>query len=113
MLPRLPFLKEKIKNFWDFSRIGKELAELHLNYEDAKEYALTEEKSEKTESENYYKVEKMRFSKTKNIKKSEVQVEKTEAFYTLPERSYKAENGKFIGMGEQKKEQKIESLGFH
>ena len=33
MLPRLPFLKEKIKNFWDFSRIGKELAELHLNYE--------------------------------------------------------------------------------
>ena len=73
MLPRLPFLKEKIKNFWDFSRIGKELAELHLNYENAKEYALTEERSEKTESENYYKVEKMRFSKTKNIKKSEVQ----------------------------------------
>ena len=73
VLPRLPFLKEKIKNFWDFSRIGKELAELHLNYEDAKEYALTEEKSEKTESENYYKVEKMRFSKTKNIKKSGAQ----------------------------------------
>ena len=73
VLPRLPFLKEKIKNFWNFSRIGKELAELHINYENAKEYALTEEKSEKTESENYYKVEKMRFSKNKNIKKSGAQ----------------------------------------
>jgi predicted helicase len=32
MLPRLPLI-EKVDDFWSFSRAGKELADLHLNYE--------------------------------------------------------------------------------
>jgi len=32
MLPRLP-LVEDVKDFWSFSKAGRELAELHLNYE--------------------------------------------------------------------------------
>jgi predicted helicase len=35
MLPRLP-LVEKPADFWTFSRAGRELADLHLNYEDQK-----------------------------------------------------------------------------
>jgi predicted helicase len=33
MLPRLP-LVEKPTDFWDFSKAGRKLADLHLNYED-------------------------------------------------------------------------------
>jgi predicted helicase len=33
MLPRLP-LVEKTADFWAFSKAGRELADLHLNYED-------------------------------------------------------------------------------
>ncbi len=44
-LPRLPFLEENTKDFWGFSRIGKQLADLHLNYETVEEFPLTEEKS--------------------------------------------------------------------
>jgi predicted helicase len=32
MLPRLP-LVENVKDFWEFSKAGRQLAELHLNYE--------------------------------------------------------------------------------
>jgi predicted helicase len=32
MLPRLP-LVEDVKDFWAFSKAGRKLAELHLNYE--------------------------------------------------------------------------------
>jgi predicted helicase len=35
MLPRLP-LVEKTADFWSFSKAGRELAELHLNYEEQK-----------------------------------------------------------------------------
>jgi predicted helicase len=35
MLPRLP-LVEKTADFWSFSKAGRELAELHLNYEELK-----------------------------------------------------------------------------
>lgn len=34
MLPRLP-LVENVKDFWSFSKAGRQLAELHLNYETA------------------------------------------------------------------------------
>ena len=64
MLPRLP-LVEDVRDFWAFSKAGRALAELHINYETvapAKEpiviYAPNKEVN--------YKVEKMRFpAKTK------------------------------------------------
>jgi len=56
-LPRIPF----VKDFWLVSTIGKQLADLHLNYETADKYALD---IETTEPLNW-KVEKMRLSKDK------------------------------------------------
>src|SRR5690606_5173400 len=37
MLPRLP-LVEEVKDFWAFSKAGRQLAELHLNYENVEPY---------------------------------------------------------------------------
>ncbi len=76
MLPRLP-LVEDVRDFWKFSKAGRELAELHLNYEDYKvgnsgafvlvnripiEDVLTNTEDGKLKEVNY-KVKKMRFLK--------------------------------------------------
>jgi predicted helicase len=64
MLPRLPLL-EKAEDFWAFSRSGRELADLHLNYEKVK--ASKEVVVEwhlplmEIPEEQLYRVEKMRF----------------------------------------------------
>ncbi len=66
MLPRLP-LVEDVKDFWAFSKAGRKLAELHINYE-----SVPPLKSVKVQEpdvtytmlpEEYYRVEKMRFPK--------------------------------------------------
>ncbi|MCZ2355273.1 MAG: hypothetical protein LC115_01075 [Bacteroidia bacterium] len=75
MLPRLP-LVEDVKDFWAFSKAGRKLAELHLNYESiepSKEVIVlfnplniadTLKQANKKELEYLnYRVEKMRFSK--------------------------------------------------
>jgi predicted helicase len=59
MLPRLP-LVDDVKDFWAFSKAGRKLAELHLNYETIPAYEGI--KITGTEKRNY-KVEKMRFPK--------------------------------------------------
>jgi predicted helicase len=56
-LPRIPF----VKDFWFVSTIGKELADLHLNYENAQPFDLESEINEPVD----WKVEKMRLSKDK------------------------------------------------
>lgn len=59
MLPRIP-LVEDLKNFWAFSKAGRKLAELHINYESVppyKDVKLTGEDS------GLFKVDKMRFPK--------------------------------------------------
>ncbi|HLO70066.1 MAG TPA: type ISP restriction/modification enzyme [Flavipsychrobacter sp.] len=59
MLPRLPLVEEP-KDFWAFSKAGRKLADLHINYETVpayKEVKVTGLKSGK------YEVEKMRFLK--------------------------------------------------
>ncbi|MDM8565732.1 N-6 DNA methylase [Candidatus Halobeggiatoa sp. HSG11] len=58
-LPRLPM----IPDFWSFSTTGEKLAELHLNYEDAKPYPLKVIENPKVPFS--LKVEKMRLSKDK------------------------------------------------
>ncbi len=58
-LPRLPLAPQ----FWDFAHAGKQLADLHLNYEQAKPYPL-----EEIENPKYpfsLEVDKMRLSKDK------------------------------------------------
>ena len=61
MLPRIP-LVEKPKDFWSFSKAGRELAELHLNYESVAPYDKLN--IDGVESQNY-QVQKMAFGKTK------------------------------------------------
>ncbi len=60
-LPRIPAVK-KASDFWDFSKAGRALAELHLNYETVEPYPLTiEAKGTLTDAD--YRVEKMKFAK--------------------------------------------------
>jgi len=59
-LPRIPAVKQA-SDFWAFSKAGRALADLHLNYETVMPYPLTiEEKGILTDSDYY--VEKMRFA---------------------------------------------------
>lgn len=60
-LPRIPAVKNAV-DFWAFSKAGRALAELHLNYETVEPYPLTiEAKSTLTDAD--YRVEKMKFAK--------------------------------------------------
>ena len=70
MLPRLP-LMEKAEDFWAFSRAGRELADLHLNYEQieaSKEVVVDWHNmlpgiADIDTPEKLYRVEQMRFGK--------------------------------------------------
>jgi predicted helicase len=59
MLPRVP-LVASIDDFWSFSKAGRQLAELHINYEDVPEYEGV--KVSGTQHNNYH-VEKLKFIK--------------------------------------------------
>ncbi len=59
MLPRLP-LVEDVQDFWAFSKAGRALAELHLNYETVPPYT---EVKVTGDNSGFYTVEKMRFPK--------------------------------------------------
>lgn len=65
MLPKIPLLKD----FWGFSKAGRELAEVHINYETIKPYRLTEEiakEAPKKEKDLYLVNDSgMKFSKIK------------------------------------------------
>jgi len=60
-LPRIPAVK-KAADFWAFSKAGRSLADLHLNYETVEPYPLTIE-AKGTLSDADYRVEKMKFAK--------------------------------------------------
>jgi predicted helicase len=57
MLPRLP-LVDDVRDFWVFSKAGRQLAELHLNYETVLPYP-----DAKVTGDDFFTVEKMRFPK--------------------------------------------------
>jgi predicted helicase len=79
-LPRIP-LAEKPTDFWAFSKAGRELAELHINYETVEPYPL-EEHGSGTD----LRVEKMRFpSKTD---KSAIIYNSTLTLSGIPARAY-------------------------
>lgn len=60
-LPRIPAVK-KAADFWVFSKAGRALADLHLNYETVELYPLSiEAKGTLTDAD--YRVEKMKFAK--------------------------------------------------
>lgn len=66
MLPRLP-LVEDVRDFWAFSKAGRKLAELHLNYEtvssSASDTGVIVAGISTTLNDQNFKVEKMRFPK--------------------------------------------------
>ncbi|MFM6021924.1 MAG: type ISP restriction/modification enzyme, partial [Dolichospermum sp.] len=62
MLPRIPYTRD----FWTFSKAGRELAEYHLNYETIEPYEIKEFSPEIYLDSQDYLVEKMVFGKNKN-----------------------------------------------
>jgi len=65
-LPRIPCVKTS-EGFWGFSKAGRELADIHLNYETVTLYKATvNEKGDKSDREAFYRVEKMKHPRMKN-----------------------------------------------
>lgn len=63
-LPRIPRVKTAA-DFWAFSRAGRKLADLHLNYESVEPYPLKIDSGGKKLTDADYRVEKMRYGKGK------------------------------------------------
>lgn len=98
-LPRLP-LVDKAEDFWTFSKAGRELAELHLNYETIEPYPYCNIKSEAFTKEGdfkTYRVQKMRFGKkdSKTADKSTIIYNSAITINGIPEKAYEyVVNGK-------------------
>lgn len=98
-LPRLP-LVEKADDFWTFSKAGRALADLHLNYETIETYkkclVLHAPLTNKGDSVNY-RVEKMRFGKidSKTADKSVIHYNHAITIEGIPAEAYEyVVNGK-------------------
>ena len=96
MLPRLP-LVEKTEDFWAFSRAGRELAELHLNYEQveaSKEvvvdwHNMLPGMMDADTPEKLYRVTQMRFGKRgKDKDKSVIEYNQYITLRNIPLRAY-------------------------
>ena len=99
MLPRLPLVDSK-DEFFAFSNAGRQLAELHLNYETIEPYRKCEIEfapfTNKGDSMNY-RVEKMRFGKidSKTADKSVIYYNTSIAIKNIPSEAYEyVVNGK-------------------
>lgn len=98
-LPRLP-LVDKAEDFWAFSKAGRELAELHLNYETIEPYSYCNIKSDAFTNEGdfkTYRVQKMRFGKkdSKTADKSVIIYNSAITINGIPKKAYEyVVNGK-------------------
>lgn len=89
MLPRIPLVDEP-RDFWKFSKAGKALADLHINYEKVPAYIGVEinqlQKNSSLEEYEYYRVQKLKFPKKdrkdKIIYNSRITIE------NIPEKAY-------------------------
>jgi predicted helicase len=89
MLPRLP-LVDDVRDFWAFSKAGRKLADLHIDYETVPAY-----KGVKVEGADsgFYKVEKMRFPK--KDQKDTIHYNSKITISNIPEKAYEyVVNGK-------------------
>lgn len=87
MLPRLP-LVDKADDFWVFSKAGRELANLHLNYETVEPYKGVETVFG-VGNKIDYRVEKMRFGKKdKETDKSTIYYNNQIALHNIPLEAY-------------------------
>lgn len=81
-LPRIPIVDD-VKDFWAFSRAGRRLAELHLNYEEVPFYdkaIVTGEESK------FFTVEKMHFPK--KVQKDTIIYNSKITITNIPEKAY-------------------------
>lgn len=99
MLPRLPLLDD-VRDFWTFSKAGRKLAELHINYEDVPttgtgaivmidtipQEDLNQELSAKSSDGVNYRVVKMRFPK--KGQKDTIIYNNQLTITNIPERAY-------------------------
>ena len=89
MLPRIP-LVDDVRDFWKFSKAGRQLAELHINYENVPAYDGVEVTGANTE---FYRVEKMRFPK--KDQKDKIIFNSKILISNIPEKAYEyVVNGK-------------------
>jgi predicted helicase len=61
ILPRIPLVEDR-RDFWKFSRAGRKLADLHINYEDVPPYEGVKIVGA---DKGHYEVERMRFAKVR------------------------------------------------
>jgi predicted helicase len=85
MLPRIP-LVDKPLDFWAFSQAGRDLAELHLNYETVESYDKVTVIGAETE---HYRVEKLSFGKKgKDVDKSVLVYNSSIRIENIPAQAY-------------------------
>ena len=73
MLPRIPFVAS-VKDFWVFSKAGREFAEFHLNYEAVEPWPLEKVIKGDPDDPATYRVTKMRFGKTPDNKEDKTAI---------------------------------------
>ena len=78
-LPRIPRVK-LAADFWTFSKAGRELAALHLNYETVDKYPVTVTGAG-TMKDSDFRVEKMKFGKVKDQETGKNVDDKTTVIY--------------------------------
>ena len=96
MLPRLPLVDEP-RDFWKFSKAGRALADLHINYESVPPYPdieiVGQEALVKMDAYDFYSVNKMRFPK--KDQKETINYNARLTINNIPEKAYKyVVNGK-------------------
>ena len=87
MLPRIPL----VKGFWEYSRVGRALAEIHLGYESVEPYPLDEVVSSPAPEDleerfEFYRVQKMKFGPKKD--KTRIQYNGHLTLKGIPEEVY-------------------------
>ena len=88
MLPRLP-LVESAEDFWEFSRSGRELADLHLNYEQVepcRDVIIDLHTFDGIDDEQLFRVQQMKFGAGKD--KSVIQYNHFITLKNIPLRAY-------------------------
>jgi predicted helicase len=91
-LPRIPAVRS-FEDFMSFSKSGKKLADIHVEYENMEPYKLTIEENnlniKKADKNLFYRVEKMKFiGKGENLDKSKIQYNKNIVIKDIPIEAY-------------------------
>ncbi len=92
-LPRIPRVAS-LDDFWSFSKAGRDLAKLHINYETVEKYPLTIEGAQgellAEDNQKLYYVTKMKFAKKgKEVDKTKIIYNSNIKISNIPEKAYR------------------------